>query len=198
LYGFKGGVDELGTNCNAPDGEHCEGIWEARATSFSVLYFGLLLHAYNVRHPRMSVFQMKWFDNAFLWGSCVFGAVTLVPILYVEPIATNVFVHRRITWEWAVIAAALLIFMATSELYKLLKRRFLPSLELIHDASTSATESPFSGSGPATPYTPQPFTPQLQLLDIQHGASGATAEVAGYELAASFTARASRMQRPFS
>jgi P-type Na+/K+ transporter len=126
LYGFKGGVNSDARDCNKPDGVLCDRIWEARATSFAVLYIGLLLHAYNVRHPRQSVLSMKWFDNHWLSGSVAFGMVTLVPMLYVEPIATHVFIHRMLTWEWGVIAVALLIFMILSELYKLAKNYFVP------------------------------------------------------------------------
>lgn len=64
---------------------------------------------------------MKWFDNAWLWGSVAFGIITLIPILYVEPIARYVFVHKMITWEWGVIGIALFVFMALCELYKVVK-----------------------------------------------------------------------------
>lgn len=61
VYGFNNGPQ--GHKCNESGGEGCEMVWQARCTAFSILYFGLLIHAYNVRHTRLSFFKMKWFDN---------------------------------------------------------------------------------------------------------------------------------------
>ena len=124
VYGYHGGLS--GHNCNSTSGVGCDVIWTARSTAFTVLYIGLLLHAYNVRSTRRSILFIKWFDNAWLWGSVAFGMVTLVPILYVEPIARNVFIHQMLTWEWIVVGVALLIFLVLSELYKLAKNCFFP------------------------------------------------------------------------
>ena len=120
-FGIHDGFGDRGNDCNSHSGTDCDVIWTARATAFSVLYIGLLLHAYNIRSPRKSVFRAKWFDNNWLSGSVAFGVVTLVVIIYVEPIATNVFIHRYLTWEWGVVAVAIIVFMALSEMYKVIK-----------------------------------------------------------------------------
>ena len=120
-FGIHDGFGDRGNDCNSHSGTDCDIIWTARATAFSVLYMGLMLHAYNVRSQRTSVFRIKWFDNYWLCGSVAFGIVTLVIILYVEPIATNVFIHRYLTWEWGVVAVAIIVFMALCEVYKVIK-----------------------------------------------------------------------------
>eukprot|EP00656_Telonema_subtile_P035672 TRINITY_DN39635_c0_g1_i1.p4 TRINITY_DN39635_c0_g1~~TRINITY_DN39635_c0_g1_i1.p4 ORF type:complete len:170 (+),score=21.33 TRINITY_DN39635_c0_g1_i1:717-1226(+) len=103
VYGVHDGFGNEGNDCNSHSGTNCDIIWTARATAFSVLYMGLMIHAYNVRSQRTSVLFIKWFDNYWLSGSVVFGLVTLVVILYVEPIATYVFIHRYLTWELSLI-----------------------------------------------------------------------------------------------
>ncbi|CUG84846.1 calcium motive p-type ATPase, putative [Bodo saltans] len=210
LYGFKDGVNSDARDCNKPDGVNCDRIWEARATSFAVLYIGLLLHAYNVRHPRQSVLSMKWFDNHWLCGSVAFGMVTLVPMLYVEPIATNVFIHRMLTWEWGVIAVALLIFMIFCELYKLVKNYFFPwELSTIvipteHDPS-EASGTPMS-SHPVSPTSALTSRSTRSVRTAGWGSSVApvtplqvmfpestTRSVADEDLAISFALRSQRM-----
>lgn len=98
LYGFHHGP--TGTDCNSYHGEGCLEIWGARSTAFGILYFGLLLHAYTVRHPRQSIFRMAWFDNRWICGSLILGTILFFPIVYVIPIAHNLFVHHPITWQW--------------------------------------------------------------------------------------------------
>ncbi|KAG5466785.1 hypothetical protein LSCM1_00962 [Leishmania martiniquensis] len=124
LYGFKSGP--AGTNCNRHNGTGCENIWTARCTAFGILYFGLLVHSYTVRHPRISIFRMRWFDNKWLYGSCILGTVLFVPIVYVKPIAHGLFVHSMITWEWGVIVVGVMAFIAACEAYKLIKNLFFP------------------------------------------------------------------------
>eukprot|EP00758_Cryptobia_borreli_P013090 Tbor_TRINITY_DN5804_c0_g1::TRINITY_DN5804_c0_g1_i1::g.6128::m.6128 len=131
VYGVHNGLGENAKNCNSRHGTNCEIVWTARSTAFSVLYMGLMIHAYNVRSQRTSVLRMKWFDNNWLWGSVLFGMVTLIVILYVEPIARNVFVHQQLTWEWGVVLVAMSVFMILSELYKLIKN-YIDPLPIIH------------------------------------------------------------------
>ncbi|KAG5492077.1 hypothetical protein GH5_00981 [Leishmania sp. Ghana 2012 LV757] len=129
LYGFKSGP--AGTNCNRHNGTGCENIWTARCTAFGILYFGLLVHSYTVRHPRISIFRMRWLDNKWLYGSCILGTLLFVPIVYVNPIAHNLFVHNMITWEWGVIVIGVMTFVATCEAYKLIKNLFFPIRKVV-------------------------------------------------------------------
>lgn len=124
IYGFNDGP--TGNSCNKPKGEGCEMVESARCTAFGILYFGLLLHSYTVRHPRLSVFKMRWTDNKWIMGSCIIGALLFIPIVYIDVIAHNVFVHNRISWEWAVVGVAVIAFVALCELYKVLKNLIFP------------------------------------------------------------------------
>ncbi|RNF07149.1 putative calcium motive p-type ATPase [Trypanosoma rangeli] len=124
VYGVHDGPS--GTNCNSHNGVGCQDVWRARATTFGILYFGLLLHAYTVRHTRQSIFLMKWFDNVVIYSSVGVAAALFIPILYVDVVAHNVFVHDMLTWHWAVIGVLLVFFMAMCELYKVLKNCFFP------------------------------------------------------------------------
>ncbi|CCW69410.1 unnamed protein product, partial [Phytomonas sp. Hart1] len=125
LYSFGDGP--AGHDCNKTTGTvECLPIWQARCTAFGILYFGLFIHAYTARHPRLSVFRMKWLDNMWIFGSVVLGTLLFVPIVYVDVIAHNIFVHHMITWHWAVLAIALISFLFLCELYKIIKNIFFP------------------------------------------------------------------------
>ncbi|EAN96035.1 calcium motive p-type ATPase, putative [Trypanosoma cruzi] len=124
VYGVHDGPS--GNNCNSPNGVGCNDIWRARATAFGILYFGLLLHSYTVRHSRLSVFLMKWFDNFWIWGSFAVGVILFFPIVYVKPVANGLFVHDMLTWHWGVLAVLIIFFMAMCEVYKVLKNCFFP------------------------------------------------------------------------
>ncbi|KAK7196766.1 calcium motive p-type ATPase [Novymonas esmeraldas] len=124
LYGFKSGP--AGTNCNSHNGSGCDNIWTARCTAFGILYFGLLIHSYTVRHPRISVFRMRWFDNKWIYGSCILGSVLFAPIVYIPQIARGLFVHKMITWEWGVIGVGVVVFLLSCEIYKVIKNVFFP------------------------------------------------------------------------
>ncbi|ORC92341.1 calcium motive p-type ATPase [Trypanosoma theileri] len=124
LYGIDNGP--TGTDCNSHSGVGCEKIWQARATAFGILYFGLLIHSYTVRHPRLSVFRMKWFDNRWIYGSVIVGTILFIPIVYVNPIAHGLFVHHMLTWHWGVLAILLILFLFCCEMYKILKNCCFP------------------------------------------------------------------------
>ncbi|CCW62060.1 unnamed protein product [Phytomonas sp. EM1] len=125
LYGFENGP--AGHDCNKRTGTmECKPVWQARCTAFSILYFGLFIHAYTVRHPRLSIFRMKWLDNMWIFGSVVMGTVLFIPIVYVDAIAHNIFVHHMITWHWAVLVVAVLSFLGLCELYKVIKNILYP------------------------------------------------------------------------
>lgn len=138
LYGFDDGP--VGTNCNNHNGVGCDNIWTARCTAFGILYFGLLIHSYTVRHPRLSIFQMKWFDNKWIYGSCILGTALFIPIVYVNPIAHGLFVHQMITWQWGVLAVAVLLFLASCELYKVFKNLLFPIHSTLVEVDEEAGE----------------------------------------------------------
>eukprot|EP00762_Andalucia_godoyi_P006252 ANDGO_01623.mRNA.1 Calcium-transporting ATPase 3 len=124
LFGF--GDAELGVDCNESGaGVGCSDVLSARSTAFVSLHLLFLLHAYNVRMARVSIFRMSWFDNRWLYGSVIFGFLTLFPILYIPTVA-SVFVQAPLEWEWAVVAANLVIFLFFTEAYKWLKNHLVP------------------------------------------------------------------------
>lgn len=134
LYGFNDGPS--GKKCNAANGEGCRMVESARCTAFGILYFGLLIHSYTVRHPRLSILFMHWTDNWWILGSCIIGGLLFVPIVYIDVIAHNIFVHNRITWEWAVLGVAVVAFIILCELYKVLKNVFfpIPKVQIMDDS----------------------------------------------------------------
>lgn len=62
--------------------------------------------------------------NKFLFWSILFGFVSLVPTLYIPVINRVVFKHEAITWEWAIVVIATLLFFLGVEAWKFGKRIF--------------------------------------------------------------------------
>eukprot|EP00743_Colponemidia_sp_Colp-15_P004189 GILK01004519.1.p1 GENE.GILK01004519.1~~GILK01004519.1.p1 ORF type:complete len:1049 (+),score=97.46 GILK01004519.1:48-3194(+) len=127
LYGTSGPT-EFTSVCNQEGAssevvEFCSEVYRARATCFTTLCVLILIHAYNCRDARQSVFKSKIMDNRWLFWSFVFGIVTLFPIIYVPWFNVPVFQHKPISWEWGVVVCAAVIFEVLYELYKLYKRR---------------------------------------------------------------------------
>eukprot|EP00742_Colponemidia_sp_Colp-10_P007726 GILJ01008328.1.p1 GENE.GILJ01008328.1~~GILJ01008328.1.p1 ORF type:complete len:1062 (-),score=157.40 GILJ01008328.1:111-2945(-) len=127
LYGTPGAT-AFTSACNEEGAsaeivESCTEVYRARATCFTTLCILILIHAYNCRDARQSVFKSKLTDNRWLFWSFVFGIVTLFPIIYVPWFNVPVFQHKPISWEWGIVIAAAVIFEVLYELYKLYKRR---------------------------------------------------------------------------
>lgn len=80
LYGAADG--NLGKDCNGNSGMDCEDVKEARGDAFLTLNTLLLLHAYNCRHQRLSLFAFPILENRVLWGSVIAMTIVTVPILY--------------------------------------------------------------------------------------------------------------------
>lgn len=62
--------------------------------------------------------------NKFLFWAIIFGFITIFPTLYIPVINRVVFKHEMITWEWAVVVIATLIFFSGIEAWKFAKRIF--------------------------------------------------------------------------
>lgn len=132
LYGF--GPSQLGENCNSSYNDTCEPVFLARgATCIVMIWFSLLL-AWAVLDNRKSFFRMRnthqwynqWFfdtwQNKILFFSIVFGFASSFVILYVPVINEDVFLQHGITWEWAVVFIATIIFFGGIEVWKFAKR----------------------------------------------------------------------------
>ncbi|KXJ97254.1 potassium/sodium efflux P-type ATPase [Microdochium bolleyi] len=128
----------LGSNCNSGYNPTCEVVFRARATTYSVLSFLLLFTAWEVKHFTRSLFNMypeRWTgplsvfktvytSNRFLFGAVVAGFVITFPVVYLPVINHAVFKHTAITWEWGVVFACVVVYIALIEIWKAGKRRF--------------------------------------------------------------------------
>ncbi|UZJ54932.1 hypothetical protein CBS101457_004252 [Exobasidium rhododendri] len=132
LYGF--GPSQLGVDCNGGYNDTCEPVFLARgATCIVMIWFSLLL-AWAVLDPRKSFFNMRddhrwynqWFydtwQNKILFFSILFGFASSFVILYVPVINEDVFLQHGITWEWAIVFVATIVFFSGIELWKFAKR----------------------------------------------------------------------------
>ncbi|KAG0203385.1 Na+ ATPase [Mortierella sp. GBA30] len=125
LFGFEDG--QLGYNCNGGYSDVCDGVYRARATCYATLTLLILSHAINCRAIRESCWT--WMSlktvrqNTTLWLTIVLGALVLIPVIYIPGLNRNVFKHADISYEWGIALAALVIWIAFVEIYKLIKRK---------------------------------------------------------------------------
>ncbi|KAI1490929.1 potassium/sodium efflux P-type ATPase [Biscogniauxia mediterranea] len=71
-----------------------------------------------------SVFPTVW-RNRFLFWAVVAGFLVTFPVVYVPVVNARVFKHAGITWEWGVVGAAGVVYVALVEAWKAGKRRRL-------------------------------------------------------------------------
>uniref|UniRef100_A0A0G4G0S9 Cation-transporting P-type ATPase N-terminal domain-containing protein n=1 Tax=Chromera velia CCMP2878 TaxID=1169474 RepID=A0A0G4G0S9_9ALVE len=140
IWGFANG--NLGTinpnndySCN-DYGDNCGDVKRARGTAFLTLNTLLLLHAFNCRHQRLPFWKSSM-KNKVLWASVIGGTLLCVPLLYAPFINTKVFKHTGGSWEWGMVAAFSVVFMAFAEIYKAVKRATFPPLYTLVGAAAS-------------------------------------------------------------
>ncbi|KAL7412608.1 hypothetical protein BDY24DRAFT_392075 [Mrakia frigida] len=122
IVGEKG---DLGFGCN--DGGYqprCENVYRGRATGFATITLVIMLHAFECKHLERSIFSMNLLDNKILLWSSGICALSVFPIIYIPVISDYVFQLTGIGWEWGLVAAAVLVQLAASELWKV-GRRFM-------------------------------------------------------------------------
>ncbi|KAI0811870.1 hypothetical protein GGR55DRAFT_91712 [Xylaria sp. FL0064] len=139
-YGPKQWVVSLShsEDCNQEFTEMCDAVYRARATTFATLSFLLLVTAWEVKHFIRSLFNMypeqfggplsvvrTVLRNRFLFWAVVAGFVVTFPVIYIPVINRTVFKHEAISWEWGVVAAAVIVYIALVEAWKAGKRRLL-------------------------------------------------------------------------
>ncbi|KAI0430554.1 hypothetical protein F5Y09DRAFT_227392 [Xylaria sp. FL1042] len=149
-YGPKQWVVSLSRSedCNQEFTEVCEAVYRARATTFATLSFLLLVTAWEVKHFTRSLFNMypEQFSgpfsvvrtvlrNRFLFWAVVAGFVITFPVIYIPVVNRTVFKHEAISWEWGVVATAVIVYIALVEAWKAGKRR------VFHKARSSSTSS---------------------------------------------------------
>ncbi|KAF9358857.1 Na+ ATPase [Mortierella sp. AD094] len=132
IFGFNDG--NLGSLCNSQWSPECEGVYRARATSYCCMTFLILSHAVNCRALRDSGWTIKNLKtlkhNKMLWMSIVIGALLVFPVVYIPGLNRNVFKHSAMTYEWGLVLASLVIFVAFAEIYKKIKIRLMKPLNL--------------------------------------------------------------------
>jgi Ca2+-transporting ATPase len=100
-----------------------EQLAHARAVVFAILSVGPLLHAFNCRSERRSLFEIGVFSNRALWGAVVTGIILQAVTIYVPPLRpifkTAPLVGHDLLW---VFGMSLVPFVG-GELVKLVLRR---------------------------------------------------------------------------
>ncbi|KAH8676233.1 potassium/sodium efflux P-type ATPase [Xylariales sp. PMI_506] len=134
VYGVNNG--ELGMDCNRAFSESCIPVFRARAAVFAELTWLILISAWEFKDLRRSMFKLHAesdskfpffkdvYENKFLFWAVVIGGLSVFPTVYIPVLNRDVFKHTAITWEWAVVVAAFIVFVAGVELWKMAKRAF--------------------------------------------------------------------------
>lgn len=131
------GYGDLGHGCNEDYNPTCEVVFRARATTFATLTFLLLVTAWEVKHFSRSLFNLDpihysgpfsifpalW-RNRFLFWAAFSGFTIAFPLVYIPIINSAVFRHLPITWEWGVVVACVVVYLALVESWKAVKRAF--------------------------------------------------------------------------
>ncbi|KAF2000603.1 sodium P-type ATPase-like protein [Amniculicola lignicola CBS 123094] len=136
------GNGDLGQNCNDRYSASCDTVFRARATCFACLTWFSLFLAWQLVDTRRSFFRMqpnstKYFTqwitdvwrNKFLFWAIVAGFVTIFPVLYIPVINDTVFKHKGISWEWAIVFIATILFFLGVEAWKWAKRVYLRRID---------------------------------------------------------------------
>ncbi|KAI0550811.1 potassium/sodium efflux P-type ATPase [Xylaria curta] len=138
LVVYRFGEGNLGEGCNEQYSASCTVVFRARATTFVCLTLFALCLAWEMIDRRRSFFRMQpgseqyltqWaldvWRNKFLFWAVAFGFFSLFPIVYVPGLNTVVFKHVGITWEWAIVIVASILFFGGVECWKWGKRVYL-------------------------------------------------------------------------
>ncbi|KAG0259908.1 Na+ ATPase [Mortierella polycephala] len=132
LFGNNGG--NLGSGCNNEYSDGCHGVFLARATGYACLTLLLLAHAINcrsLRSPGWTIKNLKTLRrNKMLWISIVFGAILMVPFIYIPGVNRSVFKHTSLSYEWGYVFAVLFIFIGFADFYKWIKRKTMKPLHV--------------------------------------------------------------------
>ncbi|KAK3833365.1 MAG: potassium/sodium efflux P-type ATPase [Linnemannia elongata] len=137
--------NNFGSECNAHYSPACEGVFKARATAYATLTFLILAHAVNCRSLRergwtyTNLSTLK--HNKMLWVSIIVGSILVFPVVYIPGVNHNVFKHSSLSYEWGLVACALVLFIAFAEIYKSIKRNVMKPLSLQETAEVKLDRS---------------------------------------------------------
>jgi len=140
MYGYFGG--DLGVNCNEDLTEGvCSPTGRARGAVFATFLMVLMLHGFVCKHATMSLFKMNLLENKVLLASVAIISLSVFPVLYIPVINDKVFLLFGLKWEWGMVFASLLVYIAFTEAYKLLRRRVERRTEAKRAAADAARPS---------------------------------------------------------
>ncbi|RFU28751.1 hypothetical protein B7463_g7598, partial [Scytalidium lignicola] len=134
IYGVHDGA--LGEDCNRYYSDSCGPVFRARAAVFVELTWLILISAWEFKDIRRSMFRLDpctesrfpffrdIYANRFLFWAVVIGAVSVFPAVYIPGLNTRVFKHKGISWEWALAAGALILYVLGVEAWKACKRKW--------------------------------------------------------------------------
>ncbi|PTB65690.1 cation transporting ATPase [Trichoderma citrinoviride] len=134
IYGANDG--NLGTDCNTHFSDSCVPVFRARAATFALLTWLILISAWEFKSLRRSMFRLNpdddsvfpffkdVYSNRFLFWSVVIGGLSVFPVVYIPFLNTRFFKHTGISWEWTLSVGFTLVYVTGVELWKLAKRQF--------------------------------------------------------------------------
>lgn len=128
----------FGNDCNSGYSASCDTVFRSRAATFAVMVNLSLLLAWQLVDGEASFFNgvksgkwyLRWWHgswgrNPWLFAIVVVGIVLTFPVLYIPGLNDVVFLHRGLSWQWAVVIVATILFFAGAEGYKWIKRAFI-------------------------------------------------------------------------
>jgi len=123
LWGYFPG--NLGEYCNEGFSASCDPVFQARSTCYSTLVIILMIHSLQCKHFSRGIFQVNLLDNKVLLWCALVLMLTTFPIVYIPVINDKVFLIGSLGWEWGIVFGMILVYLASSELYKWCKRIYL-------------------------------------------------------------------------
>jgi magnesium-transporting ATPase (P-type) len=126
-----------GLHCNDVLSTACLSVYRARATTFVTMGLLLLANSFDCRDSRKYLWQMNIMSNKALVFAFGLGAASLVALVYIPYVNTELMKQAPISWEWAVPVVCVLCFELLVQAYKAVKNRFWPlitsrELDLTH------------------------------------------------------------------
>ena len=138
IVAFGVGDGDLGMDCNEAYNETCDLAYRSRGTAYSILTVLLSIMALEAKHLTRGLFNMNPEEkqgpfsifhtitkNRFLFWAVLVGVLTPFPIIYIPGFNRRVFRHGPLTYEWGLVFASVVLFVALVESWKAIKRRKL-------------------------------------------------------------------------
>ncbi|THH08360.1 hypothetical protein EW146_g9023 [Bondarzewia mesenterica] len=100
----------------------------------------MMIHDTEHKFP---FFKDMW-DNQFLFWAVVLGTISVIPVIHIPVLNTNVFRHKGITWEWALAFGGVVAYVLGTEAWKLPKKHFGLFNEGLRDRGVPIKQGRFS------------------------------------------------------